>query len=324
MNVSAIKLTCWLAALASAGGLAKYATAWFQTKQDRMYPVETSHVEKVLNSDMTPSLRPSLIVDYKQLQETYLEMNWTGEPPAKVSKPQVTEVDTGPKYEPLDKVLAVFMIRYDNDDPGGSVADVGYRKEHKDASLSVGDTLMAPYDYAVVHAIKPRGLIFAFTDPERPNEEVYPDALKEKLIVKVGADGVMVPNSEPIPTADGDGELSTQTEEVARNTFLLGGEDMDSFSRDYQRILTEDVTTDTYWKDGKRAGVEIKSVKQGSIASRHGAMEGDVLISINGHKVTSESGAISYVKDNSEKYSAWEVVVLRFGKEETVVYHSDN
>lgn len=323
MNVSAIKITCYLTALASCGGLG--VLVYFETLgSDRGYPVEESHVEAVLKSDMTPALRPSLIVDYKELQETFLDMNWTGEPPAEAPKPQATKVETGPKYEPLDKVLAVFMIRYDNQDPGGSVADVGYRKERKDASLSVGDTLMAPYDYAVVHAIKPRGLIFAFTDPERPNEEVYPDALKEKLIVKVDADGLMVPTSEPIPTADGDGALSTKTEEIARNTFQLGGEDMDSFSRDYQRILTEEVTTDTYWKDGKRAGVEIKSVKSGSIASRHGAMEGDVLISINGHKVTSESEAISYVKQNSEKYSAWEVVVLRFGKEETIVYHSDN
>ena len=75
-------------------------------------------------------------------------------------------------------------------------------------------------------------------------------------------------------------------------------------------------------KDGKRAGVEITEVREGSIAGRHGAQSGDVVISINGTPVGSQQEAIGFAKANSERYSVWTVEVLRLGRVETLVYHS--
>ena len=43
---------------------------------------------------------------------------------------------------------------------------------------------------------------------------------------------------------------------------------------------------------------------------------------INGHPVNSQQEAISFAKNNSERYSVWEVEVLRLGRIETIVYHS--
>ncbi len=322
MNVSTIKLICWLAALASAGGLSKYSYDWFRTIEERQYPVDTAYVEKVLNADVEVETEVREIVDYEELKGTFLQMNWTGEPPKKPVQRRDPVRPTQPTYKPLSDVIAVFMIRYDTVDPGGSAASITYKKERLDATLHVGDKLMPPYDYAVVHAIKPRGIIFAFTDPERDNEELFPQALAESLIISVDADSLQVPKGDPMPKASPEDRGNAQTELIAANTYRLGYEDMETFAKDYQRILTEDVTTATYYKDGKRAGVEIKSVREGSIAARNGAMAGDVLISVNGHKVTSESEAIAFVKANQDKYTTWEVVVLRFGQEETLVYTS--
>ena len=80
--------------------------------------------------------------------------------------------------------------------------------------------------------------------------------------------------------------------------------------------------TKTYFKDGKRAGVELTEVREGSIVARHGGQSGDVIISINGTPVSSQQEAIAFAKSNAERYSVWEVEVLRFGRVETVVYHS--
>jgi len=323
MNVSTINLVCWLGALSSFGGLSKYAYTWFETRTERMVPIDRTYIEGILNEefDFKPEVRQ--LVRYEDLTRTFDEMNWTGEPPPPPIDPDdVEKPPEGPKYVPLDTVLSVFMIRFDTDNPGGSVASVTYKKEREDAVLEVGDKLMAPYDYAVVKSIKPRGLVFAFKDIERSDEELFPGALAKTDIIAGGPDGPMLPRTDPLPTKGEEDKGNSETEQIARGVYDLGYEDMEQFGRDYGRILTEDVTTATWMNDGKRSGVEIQSVRSGSIAARHGAMEGDVLISINGHKVTSESEAVAYVKDNQDSYDVWEVVVLRFGQEETMTYHS--
>jgi hypothetical protein len=329
MNVPTIKLACWLTALASAGGLARYAQVWFQELPEKQEPVDTVHVSDVLNEDLELKAEVKELPPYNtEFRKTFLDMDWTGRPPKKPIERVEAEIDPGPRYEPIENVISVVFTSVSrmggSDDPGGSYCYATYKKERKEAVLRVGDQLMPPYDYAVVHGIKERVIVFAFTDPDRPNEELYPSGLIPNLVIAVGPGGPLMPKGEPLPKADADDGKRAKTELLARNNYLLGTEYLDTFGADYQRILTEDVNTDTYWKDGKRAGIEIKSVRDGSIASRHGAMAGDVLISINGHKVTSESEAISFVKSNSDKYTAWEVVVLRFGNEETIVYHSEN
>jgi S1-C subfamily serine protease len=59
-----------------------------------------------------------------------------------------------------------------------------------------------------------------------------------------------------------------------------------------------------------------------SIAERHGAKEGDVVKSINGHPVNTTNEAITFVKTNKDKYSSWEVVIENKGKTRTVTYES--
>ena len=56
--------------------------------------------------------------------------------------------------------------------------------------------------------------------------------------------------------------------------------------------------------------------------SEHGGQDGDIIKSINGHPVTSTAEAITYVKNNEDKYNVWEVVVENKGKSRTVTYES--
>lgn len=323
MNVPTIKLLCWLASLGALAGVAKYIYDWVENRDEHREPLETEYVTEVLNENIQVAAEVSEIVAYDRLKTTFKDMKWTGKPDPKPVVHDEKPEDKGPRYVPMDQVLAIIMLQVDADDPGGSVADVIYKKERKEAVLRVGQVLEPPYDYAVVHRIHPDGIEFAFKDEERTNEELAMTTITDDLIVRVDGEP-MLPSREGLPRGRAkEVERPEQTQRVARNNFVIGSGDAQTFANDYQRILTEDVTTDTYWKDGKRAGVEIQSVKPGSIASRHGAMEGDVVISINGHKVGSEAEAISFVKENQDKYDVWNVKILRFGKEETVVYHSN-
>jgi len=326
MNLPTIKLLCWLVAAGSAGGLAYYVYDYFKHFEEKRSPVDRAYVEAVLNEELHHAPEVRQIVDYKSLIHTFKDMNWTGKPPPPPIEPKTdVEQDTGPKYQPIAEILSVEMIREDTSNPSGSVAYVFVPKLNQNFDLRIGDELPAPFDFAVVHGIRSTEVEFAFKDPERENEVVGPGQLDDALIVSVGAGDVIAPTRDSF--APGPGKSSSaapQTRQIARNNYELGIDDMSYFGENYSQILTEDVTTRTYMKDGKRAGVEITSVSEGSIASRHGVHTGDVLISINGHKVHSQSEAIQFVKKNSDTTSVWEVKVMRYGKVETQVYHSPN
>ncbi|MDE0897356.1 MAG: PDZ domain-containing protein, partial [Planctomycetota bacterium] len=67
-------------------------------------------------------------------------------------------------------------------------------------------------------------------------------------------------------------------------------------------------------------GIEITKVPAGSMAAKHGAKEGDIIKSVNGHPVTTTQEAIKYAQNNAEKYTTWEILVENQGVERTVYY----
>ena len=326
MRVGTIKLICWLASIGMATALVLSAFQFLTNIEEHKIPVSQEYVESVLREDVEIRVTVPEVLSYNnQVQPTFVLMNWTGKPEEK-PKPENTAVTapTAPPKRPVADYLRILMIRVDTTDPGGSLAAADYLEAQGDTylELQVGDHLPEPHDYAIVHAITERAVEFAFTD-NRENELLEPKALSQSGIVHV-----VDPNDLKLPTKDGIplGALPPRlqtTRLVARNHYELGVEDMADFGENYARILTEDVRTSTYFDaDGKRAGVQLDSVKQGSVASRHGALEGDVIISVNGHKVSSEQEAISFVKKNADKYKVWQVKILRLGREETIVYNT--
>lgn len=324
MNVATIKFVSWTLSLASFAAGGKYVYDWKESQPEIENPVNTDYVKGVLNEDLEVPKATREIVAYDNLKRSFIHMNWTGEPPPPPPPPPDNGKPTKPKVVPMKDILAIHSIMCVVENPGESMVYVTYKKGKKEATLYVADFLDKPYDDTLVKGIYPDRIEFAFTNEDREPESLYTYGDGTSLITTVAAGGAAAPGSDPLPKA-GKQEVvrPVETQTLAPGIFQLGTEDLDTFSSDYQRILTEDVTTDTFWKDGKRAGIEIKSVREGSIATRHGAREGDVIISINGRKVTSESEAISYVKENSDRFDVWEVRVLRFGQEETIIYHSD-
>lgn len=341
MDVASIKSTSWIISVALSLGLGYTVFDYVQRDKSRrdngdgrLVIVDPEYVDGVCKADvrLDVDVKQGLIYEDKGevhgLRRTFLNMNWTGYEPPVVVKPTNEEpVDTGPRYKPLDTVLRVLMLAVNDLDPGASFASVELIQEKEKLELRVGDILPKPHDFAVVHAIKSTGIEFAFKQGGRPNESLAPMSMDDgNLITKLGDGGLRLAKGNEIPRVRNKrSDRPTQTEELGNNLFLLGTEDLDYFGENYATILTDEVQTATYYdENGKRAGIEIKSIASGSVASRHGAQAGDVLISINGTAVSSEHEAINFVKNNQDQYSVWNVVVERLGRRETIVYTDPN
>lgn len=180
-----------------------------------------------------------------------------------------------------------------------------------------------------IFAIRDGGVEFSFADEARPHEFLMPPTrIASTLITTVASiDEIKRPKVDLIATIDpeaADAADAPPAETQKRfGQYYLGTEDFAEFGRNYQQILSSDVRLETYRDPAtdEKAGVKVASIKPGSIVERHGAMEGDVILSINGQAVTSEQEAIQYVRQNSET-TTWRVRYVRLGEEREEVYHS--
>ncbi len=335
MDVSSIKTVSWIVSAGLSLGLGY--TVWDYVDRDSgrrrvdadgresLVVVEPEYVRAVLESDVRLEVDVKHGLNYKdQVQPTFLLMNWTG-----YEKPAPVVVDPGPaspkapRYKPIAQVLRVLMIAVDSEDPGGSFAFAQSLPAGLPIKLHLGDTLPKPNDFAVVHSIRVEGVEFAFKQEGRDNETIAPTQVDDGNLIATGGNGAARgTGTAAIPQVQKRAsKRPAQTQMIGNNNFVLGTEDMNYFGENYAEILTNEVTTRTrYDAEGNRSGIEIQRVAAGSVAARHGAQEGDVLISINGKAVSSEQEAIAFVKNNQDKYSAWEVVVERLGRRETIVY----
>lgn len=86
-------------------------------------------------------------------------------------------------------------------------------------------------------------------------------------------------------------------------------------------LLKEVHTAPHLGRDGVRAGVRIRRIREDSVADRFGLMEGDVIVRVNRTPVHSKAEAIKVVKrDLERKVRCFEVEVLRLGASKVLRY----
>ena len=273
-------------------------------------------------------------LDYAgDVKPAIVNFDWTGEPPPPpvVEEGPEGKTEVEKKVVPVSEILDVIAILVDREKETDSLCLLKIKdtvQSYGDLFFGVGDSLPAPHDGIAVFAINDEEVIFSFAEEGRPFESVNPADIKDDekgLIVRTDPENVRVPSRLRF---DGPSKDDTTTAVLGRTErrngqYYIGQEDAQMFNTDYQRILSEDVSVETYYdKDGKRAGLKIRSVKAGSLAASHGLQDEDVIISINGHPVTSEQEGIQYVRQNSDNTSIWRVIYLRGGAQREEVYHS--
>ncbi len=337
MNIQQIKLVTWVAAFAAAGGLGWEVFDFFQRKPELMKQVDGDEIANLLREGVVEA-EPleSNHVDSKKLTNVFHTMDWSGK---KAPEPEVVNTTPGPVAQPkkpMAELLTVLVLQEDLTDPKGSVAYVKYtdpqlkpKSKTFAAALKVDDRLPKPHEYARVAAITSlEGIRFAFDDEEREEEVVgsknFPT--EGSGIAIVGEGGAVMPvtqsrihtNANYVPTTP------KVTQQTRRNEYRIGTETAARINRDYAEILSREVDYRVARNpsDGSIAGLQVTKVAPGSVAAEHGITAGEVVKSINGHKVRSVSDAVAYVKKESGTTTVWKVVFEKQGREFTRTYES--
>jgi hypothetical protein len=338
MKPARAKLASWTLAALLGTALCLYVAWNIRTFPDRARNVSTERMAQVLNN--TPEIvkgGSDSLVDYAQVRASLIDYAWNAPPPAKVEArgPEVVEVP--PTAQSVDKLVKVLGYSVDAEVPENSKAILKYLPEAKvrppretqgrvvkEGTLKlVGQRLDEPIDHIRVVSITEAGVEFGFDEPGRATETLLPAdfdlssrmAYVDLAELRSPAASIQIPVRET--------GVPATTVQIGQGRFRIGTEDAAVFAEDYARIISEEVQTRRHRdpRTGRYDGIEITRVAPGSIVERHGAQSGDVIKSINGHEVTSQQEAISFVKANEGMYDKWEVVVSNKGQERTLTFY---
>jgi len=331
MNVPTIKALAYLSSFACVSAMAYSGYDYLENDRGVSH-FDADRAGAVLNGVRPPKAPAPVALDYKSdIEAAVVLFDWTGKPPPPPEVVNAAEaVDLPDPVIPVEDVLEVIMVASESRNPGDSFCSLRFVDSAvtpREQLFSVGASLPEPNDHVSVLNILPDGVEFSFSDEQRPSEVVALSIRSQAgdLIKRLGPGDKLVRR-----TLVGSGSSKSAAEgaplltERRNGQYFIGSDDAKQFADSYQQILSSDVKTKTRYVDGKRSGVELTEVREGSIAARHGAQSGDVVISINGNPVNSQQEAIAFAKNNSERYSVWEVEVLRLGRVETIIYHSSN
>lgn len=336
MNLSLIQNVAWLGSAALAGYLGWYLFDFKQHQFERLSVQPNSIFEAALTNVVRPEPIDTADFDFPIVELLYHQMNWTGKPKPKVVEAAVEGPVTveRPKIS-VASLLDVLFIRSANFDSAQSLAlvsytDQGLKRKAKDgmAQLNIGDHLPEPHQAIFVKKILGKGVLFGFEvaegeDPREPELLSTPELDSGIVIVEAGPDGALAPTVESLfgPGLNAPAYNPLETIQTGPDRFLVGTDDAKQFRDNFASIIAN--TDHRQHRDPNTRqpdGIELTKVPGGSIAAKHGAKEGDIIKSVNGHAVTTTQEAIKYAQNNAEKYSTWEILVENQGVERTVYY----
>jgi hypothetical protein len=336
MNIQRWKGIVWLASLVVGGGLVYSVYDFLAHKAVLEAEVSDETLSAVLDAVKKPPVEKSDVVEYTSVVKVFQELDWTGK-----AKPK-PEAAQGPGPKPttpkvaVANLLKVLAIKVDTGRPEKSLAYVKFtdpklavHTAKDDPILKPGERLFAPYQDVLVEAITAEGVVFAFDDTAREKETV-PTLASDRAglsVVMVGPEGVILPQTTSRledAAADTPPWRPEQLTQIRKNEWQVGTETIQELDRDYTRILSRDISASTHKnpRTGAADGIKINRVAPNSIPAQAGLSEGEVLKSINGHRVTSVNDAIAYVKANANTTDTWTAVFEKQGREFTRTYRS--
>jgi hypothetical protein len=335
MTIAQIKALSWLLAALLTLALSGYVYAYISDLHERGN-IDTGEIRAALEDVPQVEKQQDDLIDYEDVKRLFHEgrLNWTGQPPPeRVDDTPAAAVQAQPRRVPVANLLRVLMIQHDPLEPANSAIFVLYTAAAQVPKapivegymLRVGDRLHGAHKAIRVAAIGEELVTFAFDEAGNDVETLGPEAFDPQTqIVTVGPDGVRYPQQRPIPVGTTPRAPPGETRRIGPNHFRIGLDDAEYINQNYTEIITSDLQPRRHRdaRTGRWDGIEITEVPPGSIGARHGAESGDVIKSINGHPVTSVPEAISFAKNNADKFDRWEIVIERRGKEITITYES--
>jgi hypothetical protein len=336
MNIQRWKGLIWVGSAALGAFIVFYAYDFLFRKQAILaQDIPEKDLTEVLDGVKRPAEQKTDVVAYDAIKHVFHEHDWTGKERAK----PVAQTE-GEKPPPVTKVavsqlLKVLAIKVDTARPERSVAYVKFvdsklmvHTGEGDSILRPDERLFTPYQDIRVDSITGYGVVFAFDDPGREKETVettpYTSSQRGDLgIVMVGPEGAISPQlQQQITVADTVAPWRPeQLTQLRKNEWQVGTgtlEELTAITPASCRVTSSTRPTEPC----KPPRASRSRVAPDSIPAQAGLTEGEVLKSINGHKVTSVNDAISFVKANSNSTESWTAVFEKQGREVTRTYHS--
>lgn len=338
MNIQSVKQLVWIGSIALGGALGWEVYDFSKNKAIEEQYVDSERIQKAIYEDVEDDVvvDESPTVRVASLNNGFVNLNWTGKqaPKPKERGPLVEQ----PVVKPKDKVsdlLTINTLIY-TPDVQTAFAYVSYLNPTladlmptpTDRVLRVGSSLKGKFSHIEVEAVLPNGLRFKFNGEERESElvEFDPENDTRLRIAQLTELNLKKPNDalgRVSPAQAQSYRRPPRTVETRRNHYQLGTESLSEVNRDYTRILSNDVSyRRARDRNNKIKGIEITKVKSGSIPAEAGVNSGDILISVNGHQVTSESDLIAFIKRESANTTEWESIWESNGKRFTRYYTS--
>ena len=347
MNINSIKALTWLVSAGLTVGVGYYVWDFQQNESEILgRRISGPQAQEILRSAVVPEGPVSPLVTSAAIQRAfYFEpknkslpnlLDWTGAPPrVEVVVEERADVVKAATHKQIADALTVSLVQESRTTPARSKAWITYKPESGvpaatdtfPSVVMVGTQLPEPLQYATVKSITALdGITFEFEDKAREDETVTYRTFDAGIQIYVVGEGKpqLVATEQSIPAVDRNTYRPEKTVRIDENAFLLGVENMQEFSDDFAGIIAREVRHSRHYnsKTGKYDGIELKDVKAGGRIAAHGGQSGDIIKSINGHPVTSSSEAISFVKNNKDKYSKWIVIIENKGKERTMTFES--
>ncbi|MEM1452885.1 MAG: PDZ domain-containing protein [Planctomycetota bacterium] len=330
MNIGTLKIVSYLTSFGLLAGITALGFDYFKNGGSLSF-FDVDRADVVLNGVQPPDPPARVGLRFgEDISPAIVDFDWTGKPPEE--RKAIEDVQTEDLVEvvtPVSEILEVLMVFEDESDPGESFCMVRFLDPTATPNIvwcAIGSTLPEPNEIVSVAAILGAGVQFSFSDKAREREflDVSETAKAELIVSRTDLDQIIERKSSAIVRTGGAlAQVAPAKTEKRNGQYYLGTEDRDLFQTNYGEMMSRDVRTETYFdENGKRAGVKVTDVREGSAAARLGAQEGDVIVSINGSPVNSQQEAIQFVKQNSDRYDVWEVRVRNLGRERTEVYHS--
>ncbi|HUR29715.1 MAG TPA: PDZ domain-containing protein [Planctomycetota bacterium] len=331
MNTAQLKVLSWSAALLFGAGLAGYVANYLMHRTVLEQRVTPETIKASLSKVPNVEKKAEDIVAYDKVNDTLYRYNWTGKPPPPPPKP-APPPDTTPRGpEPVANLVKVMMFKADATDDSGSRAVLKYLPAAKvtlkepTVVKHVGDPLDEPWQSITIADITSEGVLFKFADANRKEELLTPGEFERRLDMEWLAanpnSSLPRPTEIKFPRGPNFDTSPKNTVKLDDNSYAIGTDDMVEWNDNYEQRLAEvEFERHRNPTTGKYDGVKLTSIPPGSLAASYGAQEGDVIKSINDHPVNSVQEAISWAKQNKDKYDTWVVEVESKGKTKFVTY----
>jgi len=156
-------------------------------------------------------------------------------------------------------------------------------------------------------------------EPAEPNERVATRDETTQSVDDDRDDEDSHTESPPIATSPQSDDLASSIQIISPTAYRIEREAIDEAMENPRELQRQAPEFQQAYEDGRPSGIRLTSIPSGSIFTTLGIRQNDVIVSVNGHAVTTPQRAVE-LYEALQRESRVELVVLRRGRTRTLTY----